>query len=72
MIPQTPQVDHDSSVHITDYALVERLGDAALVGKWFVFLKANWLARSGMDRVLASSGVQQGEAQAAILFRGKD
>jgi hypothetical protein len=72
MIPQPPQVDYDSSVHITDYALVEKLGDAALVGKWFVFLKANWLARSGMDRVLASSGVQHREAQTAILFRGKD
>ncbi len=72
MIPQTSPVDYDSSVHITDYSLVEKLGDAALVGKWFVFLKADWLARSGMDRILASSGIPQAETKAAILFRGKD
>ncbi|HJT58790.1 MAG TPA: hypothetical protein VJ761_19930, partial [Ktedonobacteraceae bacterium] len=72
MIRQTPPVDYDPSVHITDFALVEKLGDAALVGKWFVFLQADWLARSGMDRILASSGMPQAEAKATILFRGKD
>lgn len=73
MIRQTPpQVDYDSSVHITDFSLVEKLGDAALIGKWFVFLKADWLTRSGMDRILASSGMPQAGTKAAILFRGKD
>src|SRR5258706_6302583 len=72
MIRQTPPAGYDSSVHITDFSLVDKLGDAALVGKWFVFLKADWLTRSGMDRVLATSGMPQAEAKATILFRGKD
>ena len=72
MIRQTPPTGYDSSVHITDFSLVDKLGDAALVGKWFVFLKADWLTRSGMDRVLATSGMPQAEVKATILFRGKD
>src|SRR5258707_13616322 len=72
MIRQSPSADYDPSIQITDYSLVEKLGDAVLVGKWFVFLKADWLSRSGMDRVLATSGMGQTEAKAAVLFRGKD
>ncbi|HEX6484914.1 MAG TPA: hypothetical protein VF043_39215, partial [Ktedonobacteraceae bacterium] len=72
MIRQSPSADYDPSIHITDYSLIEKLGDAVLVGKWFVFLKADWLSRSGMDRVLATSGMGQIEAKAAVLFRGKD
>lgn len=72
MIRQSPSADYDSSIHVSDYSLVEKLGDAILVGKWFVFLKPDWLSRSGMDRVLATSGMQQTEAKAAVLFRGKD
>jgi hypothetical protein len=72
MILQSPSADYDPSIQITDYSLVEKLGDAVLVGKWFVFLKPNWLSRSGMDRILATSGMSQDEAKAAVLFRGKD
>ena len=70
MIRQTPPASYDSSVHITDFSLVDKLGDAALVGKWFVFLKAHWLHRSGMDTLLANSGIS-GAPKPVILFRGQ-
>ncbi len=72
MILQQPPVEYDPFVKITDVALIEKLGDAALIGKWFVFLKTGWFERSGMDRVLATAGIAEVSAKAAILFRGKD
>jgi hypothetical protein len=56
-------------VHITDYELVQKLGDLALLGKWFAFLKPQWLERSGLGALLASSG--QVVPRPAIIFRGQ-
>src|SRR5437667_107735 len=42
-----PSTAYDPAISISDATLVNTLGDAALVGKWFVFLKAHWLHRSG-------------------------
>lgn len=72
MLQQTRPANYDPSVHISDFSLVEKLGDAALIGKWFVFLSADWLKRSGMDRVLAISGIAGASAKPAVLFRGKE
>ena len=66
-----PAAAHDPAISISDASLVNTLGDAALVGKWFVFLKAHWLQRSGMDTLLATSGIA-GTPKPAILFRGQD
>src|SRR5436309_15978895 len=70
MSPQ--KLVHDPYVSITDFSMVENLGDSALVGNWFVFLKADWLKRSGMDRLLATSGIAEITPKPAILFRGKE
>lgn len=72
MIQQRPPEEFDSTVQISDYTLVEKLGDAALLGNWFAFLKADWLARSGMDKILAVSGLAQPAPKHAILFRGEE
>ena len=66
-----PPTAYDPAISISDAAVVNTLGDAALVGKWFVFLKAHWLQRSGMDALLATSGIS-GAPKPAILFRGQD
>lgn len=70
-LASSPDDSYDSLVQITDYELVNKLGDLALLGRWFAFLKAGWLARSGMDTLLASSGVTQIEPKPTILFRGQ-
>ncbi len=62
---------YDPSISISDSQLINTLGDAALVGSWFVFLKAEWLQRSGMDTILATSGVAGVTPKSAILFRGQ-
>lgn len=64
----------DSLVKVSDYALVERLGDQALLGNWFAFLKPEWLARSGLDTLLATTlGDQLSlKPRAAIFFRGQE
>ncbi len=66
-----PPTAHDPAISISDATLVNTLGDAALVGQWFVFLKAHWMQRSGMDALLATSGIS-GAPKPAILFRGQD
>lgn len=63
---------YDPAVSVSDVALAEQLGDAALVGDWFVFVKANWLARSGMEGLLAASGFEKAQARPAIFFRGEE
>ena len=63
---------YDPDVSVSDFALAERLGDAALVGDWFVFVKASWLVRSGMAGLLAASGVEKVQAKPAIFFRGEE
>lgn len=63
---------YDPDVSVSDFALAERLGDAALVGDWFVFVKANWLVRSGMAGLLAASGVEKVQVKPAIFFRGEE
>lgn len=72
MIQRNVQVEYDPSLRISDFALVEKLGDSVLLGNWFAFLKANWLQRSGMEPLLALSGLTAGPPKSAILFRGKD
>src|SRR5215831_10962009 len=69
-----PPAVYDPAISVSDHDLVNTLGDAALVGKWFVFLKAHWLQRSGMDALLATSGRSaiSGDAKPVILFRGQD
>ncbi|GAC1347024.1 MAG: hypothetical protein NVSMB27_11630 [Ktedonobacteraceae bacterium] len=62
--------DYDPHVSITDYAMAEKLGDAALLGNWFVFLKADWLNRSGMAQLLQP--LSAGEPRSNIIFRGKE
>jgi hypothetical protein len=63
---------YDPDVSVSDGALAERLGDAALVGDWFVFVKASWLVRSGMAGLLAASGVEKMQVKPAIFFRGEE
>ena len=72
MIQRNVPVDYDPSLRVSDFSLVEKLGDSVLMGNWFAFLKANWLQRSGMEPLLVQSGVVVGSPQSAILFRGKD
>ncbi len=63
---------YDPDVSVSDGALAEQLGDAALVGDWFVFVKASWLVRSGMAGLLAASGVEKIPVKPAIFFRGEE
>jgi hypothetical protein len=67
-----PPTAYDPAISISDTTLVNALGDAALVGQWFVFLKAHWLQRSGMDTLLTTSGIAGAAAKPVILFRGQD
>ena len=66
-----PGNDYDALVSISDYDLVNKLGELALLGNWFAFLKPEWLARSGMDTLLAVSGLASAVPRPAILFRGQ-
>src|SRR5436309_16109401 len=70
MSPQ--KLVHDPYVSITDFSMVENLGDTALLGNWFVFLKADWLKRSGLARLLELSGTAETLARSAVVFRGKE
>ena len=72
MTTQNLVADYDPNVSITDFSMVEQLGDAALLGNWFVFLKAEWLNRSGMARLLELSSVTGTYARSNIIFRGKE
>ena len=72
MTTQNLVADYDPNVSITDFSMVEQLGDSALLGNWFVFLKAEWLNRSGMDRLLELSSVTGAYARSNIIFRGKE
>ncbi|MGH2497770.1 MAG: hypothetical protein ACRDIV_23960 [Ktedonobacteraceae bacterium] len=71
MIQQNVPVEYDPSLQISDYSLIEKLGDSVLLGNWFAFLKADWLHRSGMEPLLALSGLTASSVKPAILFRGK-
>ena len=68
-LPSSPGDNYDSLVRITDYELVNRLGDLALLGNWFAFLKPEWLERSGMDTLLASSGIEHAVAVMTVPSR---
>ncbi len=70
MSPQ--KLVHDPYVSITDFSMVENLGDTALLGNWFVFLKADWLKRSGMAQLLEPSSLLEAFARSTIVFRGKE
>lgn len=72
MAAQNAMTDYDPNVTITDFTMVEQLGDAVLLGNWFVFLKAEWLEKAGLARVLELSGVGGTAARPAIVFRGKE
>jgi hypothetical protein len=50
--------------------MIENLKDAVLVGNWFVFFKSSWLARSGVDKLLATANIPVTSAPPAIAFRG--
>ena len=71
MAIQKLTTENDPYVSMTDFAMVEQLGDAVLLGNWFVFLKAEWLRRSGMERLLELTSTLK-RAMHAILFRGKE
>ncbi|HEY1349166.1 MAG TPA: hypothetical protein VGF67_06035 [Ktedonobacteraceae bacterium] len=64
----SPTDQLDSLMRITDNELVQKLGDLALLGDWFAFLKPTWLQRSGLGALLADDGLA---ARPAILFRGQ-
>ncbi|HZT98461.1 MAG TPA: hypothetical protein VFA10_02305, partial [Ktedonobacteraceae bacterium] len=64
--------DHDPLVTISDPSAVEQLGDTVLLGNWFVFLRAEWLSRSGMSQLFLAAGMSEQLARATVLFRGKD
>src|SRR5438876_4405036 len=72
MPPQKLSADYDPHVSITDFSMVEQLGDTALLGNWFVFLKADWLKRSGMSQLLEASGAIDTPVRSTIVFRGKE
>src|SRR6266571_5602093 len=72
MSPHKLVADYDPLVSITDFSMLENLGDTALLGNWFVFLKADWLKRSGMARLLEPSSVVEAFARPTIVFRGKE
>ncbi len=72
MIQRNVPVEYDPSLRISDFALIEKLDDSILLGSWFAFLRANWLQRSGMEPLLALSGLTADRPKSAILFRGKD
>jgi len=72
MTTQKLSTDNDQFVSMTDFAMVEQLGDAVLLGNWFVFLKAEWLQRSGLERLLEQANVAGTPARSAIVFRGKE
>lgn len=69
-VPSSSGDSFDALVRITDDELVRKLGDLALLGDWFAFLKPQWLERSGLGALLASSA--QAVPKPAILFRGQD
>src|SRR6266571_3412904 len=72
MSPQKLVADYDPLVSITDFSMLENLGDTAFLGNWFVFLREEWLKRSGMARLLESSGVVEAFSRPTIVFRGKE
>jgi len=64
--------DHDQLLRVSDWSMPQQLGDSVLLGNWFVFLKAEWLQRSGMEVALAATSIDSSHAKPAIVFRGKE
>lgn len=69
---QKPLAPYDPNLVISDKSMIDTLGDAALLGNWFVFLKAEWLQRSGMHSLLATSGLAEITPKPTIQFRGNE
>jgi len=59
---QKPMTDYDPLVTVQQHDVLAQLGESALLGNWFVFLKGNAL----IDALQAQSATPQ------ILFRGKE
>jgi hypothetical protein len=74
MPKSSPPTSYDSLVQISDYNLVAKLGDLVRLGNWFAFLKPEWLASSGLDKLMATTGLvqQQLAPKPAIIFRGQE
>src|SRR5437868_1626179 len=69
---QKALTDHDPLVTISDPSAVEQMGDTVLLGNWFVFLRAEWLRRSGMSQLFPTAGIGEQFAHPTVVFRGKD
>ena len=68
---QLPPATPDPTISVSDYSFTKAVGDAILIGDWFVFLRAHWLQRSGINTLLETSGITNVTAKPAVLFRGQ-
>ncbi|HVB21745.1 MAG TPA: hypothetical protein VNG51_07370 [Ktedonobacteraceae bacterium] len=68
----SPLAYQDPYVTISDPMAVQKFGDMALLGNWFVFLKEGWQQRGGLQTLPGSSSASGQPERSAILFRGKE
>src|SRR6266516_1118114 len=64
--------DYEPRVQITDFSMVERLGETAMLGNWFVVLQTSWLDSTGMAQILEQSNGEGQHARPTIAFRDKE
>ncbi|HLX41668.1 MAG TPA: hypothetical protein VKR42_14135, partial [Ktedonobacteraceae bacterium] len=72
MTVQRFQGNYDPYVKIMDQAAIKRLGNAGLLGNWFVFLTADWSRRVNVPGLLEATGSIEPVGQPAIAFRGSN
>ncbi len=62
----------DSFVDVLDEQQIEYLGDAAFLGQYFLYLKAEWAERSGLSRLLGRLGEKHTLDRPRILSRSEE
>jgi hypothetical protein len=71
MPSQKPLPNYDSRVTFSYASTGQQFGDSILLGHWFVFVKPDWIQRTGFEQLLTLSGLTEQQIKPAILFRGK-
>jgi hypothetical protein len=71
MPPQRPLPDNDNNVTLSYVTPVQQFGDAVLLGQWFVFIKPDWLQRTGFEQLLTYTARSEPQLKPTILYRGQ-
>lgn len=69
MPPQRPLPNNDDDVTFSYVTPVQQFGDAVLLGQWFVFIKPDWLQRTGFEQLLTCVELGAGVPRSRCEYR---